>query len=122
MAGIKTVMIVDDEPVNILLLNEILSCKNYNIITAYSGDESLLKMKKDLPDIVFLDVMMPGISGIEVLEKMKNDPELKSIPVVLVTALNEYLIKERAMKMGAFDYLLKPINAKKIFYTIERID
>jgi CheY-like chemotaxis protein len=122
MTSIKTVMIVDDEPINILLLNEILGKKDYNIIAAYSGDESLLKMKDILPDVVFLDLMMPGINGFEVLERMKSDPNLKSIPVIMVTALNEHLIKERAKSMGAIEFLLKPVNADKIFTTLEKIE
>jgi CheY-like chemotaxis protein len=122
MTSIKTVMIVDDEPVNVLLLNEILGNKDYRIIVAYSGDESLLKMKVIIPDVVFLDLMMPGTNGFEVLERMKNDPELKTIPVIMVTALNENHIKERAKSMGAFEFLLKPVKADKIFTTLEKIE
>lgn len=104
------VLVVDDIMPNVKLLEAKLTSEYYDVITATRGEEALKKIKKDSPDIVLLDVMMPGMDGFEVCRKIKADPALAHIPVVMVTALTDSEDKVRGLEAGADDFLSKPIN------------
>jgi DNA-binding response OmpR family regulator len=103
----EKILVVDDQPVNVELIAGYLE-KDYEIIPAYSGEEALAKVKSEKPDIVLLDIMMPGVSGYEVCERIKK--ENRFIPVVIVTALGEVEDRIRALEAGADDFLTKPID------------
>ncbi|MDY7037639.1 MAG: response regulator, partial [Thermodesulfobacteriota bacterium] len=106
----KNILIVDDEERNIRLLKAILSLENYGVTGVLSGDEALnLVAEMDL-DLILLDVMMPGIDGIEVCRRLKQDEKTRMIPVVMVTALNEKEYYIKAMEAGADDFLNKPVD------------
>src|SRR5665648_986794 len=81
------ILVVDDEPQNVELLDAYLAL-DYDVIEAYSGEEALLKIKEELPDIILLDVMMPRMNGYEVCKILKSDPKTQFIPIILVTALS----------------------------------
>ncbi|MCK5384822.1 MAG: PleD family two-component system response regulator [Alphaproteobacteria bacterium] len=104
------VLIVDDILPNVKLLEAKLACEYYEIITATSGQEALEKVATENPDIVLLDVMMPGMDGFEVCSRIKSNPETAHIPVVMVTALTDIEDKVRGLEVGADDFLSKPIN------------
>jgi two-component system, sensor histidine kinase and response regulator len=104
------VMVVDDEPVNIFLLEGILQEEGYDVCTATDGAEALAKVSEFFPDTILLDIMMPGISGIEVLEKLVENPETCHIPVIMVTAKGEAEDVQLALSKGAIEYIKKPIN------------
>ncbi|MCK5373737.1 MAG: PleD family two-component system response regulator [Alphaproteobacteria bacterium] len=104
------VLVVDDILPNVKLLEAKLACEYYDVITATSGKEALEKVKQENPDIVLLDVMMPGMDGFEVCSQIKSDPETAHIPVVMVTALTDMQDKVRGLEVGADDFLSKPIN------------
>jgi len=104
------VLVVDDILPNVKLLEAKLSCEYYEVLTATSGAEALEKVEKENPDIVLLDVMMPGMDGFEVCSRIKADPEKAHIPVVMVTALTDTEDKVRGLEVGADDFLSKPIN------------
>lgn len=104
------VLVVDDIPPNVKLLEAKLSSEYFDVITATSGPEALEKAKKDSPDIVLLDVMMPGMDGFEVCKRLKTDPETTHIPVVMVTALTDSSDRVRGLEAGADDFLSKPVN------------
>jgi len=104
------VLVVDDILPNVKLLEAKLACEYYDVITATSGQEALNKIASDNPDIVLLDIMMPGMDGFEVCERIKSDPETAHIPVVMVTALTDIQDKVRGLEVGADDFLSKPIN------------
>ena len=82
------VLIVDDVISNVLLLKVLLTNEKFNIVTAGNGTQALEQVKKEKPDLVLLDVMMPDISGFEVAQQMKADPEMSEIPIIFLTALN----------------------------------
>ncbi len=105
----QKILIVDDEPVNIELLEGILS-KNYEILKAYNGIEALKLVKKTFPDLVLLDIVMPDMNGYEVCKRMKTNHETISIPIIMVTVLKEKQNKTDAIKAGADDYIIKPID------------
>ncbi|MBK9584544.1 MAG: PleD family two-component system response regulator [Alphaproteobacteria bacterium] len=104
------VLVVDDILPNVKLLEAKLSTEYYEVLTATSGAEALKKIATDNPDIVLLDVMMPGMDGFEVCSIIKRNPETAHIPVVMVTALTDAQDKVRGLEAGADDFLSKPIN------------
>lgn len=104
------VLVVDDILPNVKLLEAKLTSEYYDVLTAMNGEEALKKVAEESPDIVLLDVMMPGMDGFEVCARIKSTPESAHIPVVMVTALTDVQDKVRGLESGADDFLSKPIN------------
>lgn len=109
-----TILIVDDIPKNIELAANILKAKNYNITFATSGASALEKVESIDFDLILLDVMMPGMDGFEVCERLKEDPKTKDIPVIFVTAKSETENVVKGFELGAVDYVTKPFNAEEL--------
>jgi len=106
----KTVLIVDDTPQNLSILGELLQ-PLYRVRAANSGERALAIARSDLqPDIILLDVMMPGMDGYEVIRQLKQDEVTRDIPVIFVTALTESSEEQRGLALGAVDYITKPFN------------
>ena len=104
------VLVVDDEPLNVAILSGLLS-QDYLVTTATSGQAALHAAGQDpRPDLILLDVMMPGMDGYEVLQTLQADPSTASIPVMFLTALVDHREEERGLALGAMDYLTKPIQ------------
>ncbi len=114
------ILIVDDEPTNIRLLMEVLK-QDYDLKAATNGSQTLTLLEKDYTsiDLILLDVNMPDVSGIEVLEKINQQPEWSDIPVIFVTALNQECDEAEGLKKGAVDYITKPISAAIVKARIE---
>jgi two-component system cell cycle response regulator len=104
------VLVVDDILPNVKLLEAKLTNEYYDVLTATSGAEALEKVEREKPDIILLDVMMPGMDGFEVCTTIKKNPLLAHIPIVMVTALTDVADKVRGLEAGADDFLSKPIN------------
>lgn len=104
------VLVVDDILPNVKLLEAKLSSEYYDVLTATSGEEALQKVERDNPDLILLDVMMPGMDGFEVCKRIKENPVSAHIPVVMVTALTDTVDKVRGLESGADDFLSKPVN------------
>ena len=105
-----TVLVVDDEPSNLLLISEVLADRCHMRV-ARGGEEALRQLRlPPPPDLVLLDVMMPGVSGWDVCRAMKADPLMRDVPVVFLTALSASEDEERALEMGAADFISKPIR------------
>lgn len=121
MKETPTILVVDDEPVNVLLLEKILELRNYHILTAGSGKESLRIIEKIVPDLVLLDLLMPGMNGLMVLDHIKNNPSTQAIPVIIITALQNNDYKEKAFNAGAVAYLTKPVTQKLILDTVRNV-
>jgi PleD family two-component response regulator len=103
------VLIVDDDPINIELLEGYLS-KDYDILKAYDGNEALIIVEATPPDIILLDLIMPGINGYQVCKKLKDDPKNNHIPIVIVTSLHETEDRNKAIEVGADDFITKPFD------------
>ena len=121
LSGMKTIMIVDDEPRNIKLLAAKLPQRDYKIISALNGEKALALVEKELPDLILLDVMMPGINGYEVTKKLKNEPGTKNIPIILVTALDGPEEKTKGLKAGADDFLNKPVHYAELITRVRSL-
>ncbi len=104
------VLVVDDNPQNLELLLAYLEDVQCKALSATNGPEALDMVRQHSPDLLLLDVMMPKMSGFEVCRRLKNDPATDSIPIIMVTALNEIGDIERAINSGTDDFLSKPIN------------
>ncbi len=105
-----TILIVDDTPANLSVLAECLSAAGYALMVAEDGEEAIAQTKLSEPDLVLLDVMMPGIDGFETCRRLKEAPGTRSIPVIFMTALADTAEKVRAFSAGAVDYITKPIQ------------
>ena len=115
------VLVVDDQPLNVKLLEAKLTAEYYDVVTAADGLEALRIAGDVRPDIILLDVMMPGIDGYEVCRRLKGDPELNHIPVVMVTALDAAADRIRGIDAGADDFLTKPINDVALFARVRSL-
>jgi putative two-component system response regulator len=104
------VLVVDDHPLNLELIEGCLADVDCRVVTATDGIEALELVKKDRPDLVLLDVMMPRMDGYEVCKRLKDSPEGKLLPVVMVTALGQIADRVRGLEVGADDFIVKPIE------------
>ncbi|CAG0959971.1 adenylate cyclase [Burkholderiales bacterium] len=115
------VLVVDDTPQNVKLLADILTAKGYAPITASSGEEALARLAAERPDIVLLDVMMPGISGYDVCRRIRADPATELLPVVLVTSLDPHEERVKGIEAGADDFLGKPIHQAELLARVRSL-
>jgi diguanylate cyclase (GGDEF)-like protein len=103
------ILVVDDEKANLLVLHSILSGE-YTVFTAKSGEEGLDRVAGDRPDLILLDIVMPGMNGFDLLKKLKDSSETRSIPVMIITGLDNEADEERGLLLGAVDYIAKPFK------------
>ncbi len=115
------ILVVDDVPANVKLLEVKLANEYYDVISAKDGYEAIKKAKEHKPDLILLDVMMPGMDGFETCRKLKEDIEVSHIPVVMVTALSETADRVRGLEAGADDFLTKPINDIALFARVKSL-
>jgi two-component system, cell cycle response regulator len=115
------VLVVDDILANVRLLEAKLTAEYFDVVTAMNGLDALEAIQRTKPDIILLDVMMPGIDGIEVCKRIKADPATQHIPVVMVTALDQPEDRVRGLEAGADDFLTKPVNDISLFCRIKSL-
>ena len=115
------ILIVDDEERNVKLLRAMITAKEYRAITARNGEEALRIVSETPPDLLLLDVMMPGINGFEVCARLKQSEATKTIPVIMVTALTEKEHRVKAMEAGADDFLSKPVDQTELFVRVKSL-
>ncbi len=106
----ETILIVDDTPANLGVLVETLGAAGYQLMVAEDGEEALAQTAQTLPDLILLDVMMPGIDGFETCRRLKAQPATRDVPVLFMTALSETADKVKAFAAGGVDYITKPIE------------
>jgi class 3 adenylate cyclase len=121
MSDPSRVLVVDDTPANVKLLADLLAVKGFGVSTATNGEEGLAKIASDHPDLVLLDVMMPGLSGYDVCRRVRADPATALLPVVLVTSLDPQGERVKGMEAGADDFLTKPINQAELFARVRSL-
>jgi DNA-binding response OmpR family regulator len=112
------VLITDDNPQGLELLEAYLSGTDYEVQTAADGEETLKKVKQWNPDLILLDIMMPRLSGFEVCKRLRADPATRGTGVLMITALDQPSDVERAVEVGADDFLTKPINKTDLLHRV----
>ena len=115
------VLVVDDQSDNREVLQIVLECEGFVILTAGSGEEALASVAAQSPDMILLDVMMPGMDGYEVAAKIKGNPATKNIPILMITALDGPKARMRALSAGAEDLLTKPFGGAELCARVRNI-
>jgi twitching motility two-component system response regulator PilH len=113
MAG-KKILIVDDSATDRYFFMETLSKQGYECITAQNGDEAIQKSRSEMPDVILMDIVMPGIDGYKATRTISRDEATKHIPVIICTSKNQESDRVWGMRQGAKDFLVKPVNAREL--------
>lgn len=116
----ETILVVDDNRDNREIMQTYLEARGYMVVGAADGHSALAKLEEVQPDLVLLDVMMPGIDGWEVCRTIKNHPKFGATRVVMVTAKGGYEDKFEGMRSGADDYVVKPVDLKELVEKVQR--
>jgi DNA-binding response OmpR family regulator len=114
----NTILIVDDNATNLGVLFEYLRDTDFKVLVAEDGEGALQRARFARPDIILLDVMMPGIDGFETCRRLKQDDEIKDIPIIFMTALSETVDKLKGFEVGAVDYVTKPVEVVEVLARI----
>ena len=116
----KKVMIVEDNELNMKLFNDLLETRGYETIRITDGLEAMKMARQVMPDVIIMDIQLPEISGLEVTKWLKEDPELRTIPVIAVTAFAMKGDEQRMREGGCDDYIAKPISVTRFLETVEK--
>src|SRR5712692_44366 len=108
------ILCVDDEPAVLRFMKRVLSEGGYGVLTAESGDMAILTIHQTKPDLILLDIMMPGMDGYQVCARLQEHEDSASIPVIFATSLGSEQDKARALALGAVDYLVKPFESEAL--------
>ena len=118
---IKNILVVDDSPTDLKYLTDLLAKNGYQVITAQNADEALAKAKQLRPDLVLMDVVMPGQSGFQATRALTKDEATKQIPVIICTTKGQDTDKAWGMKQGARDYIVKPVKGPELLAKISAL-
>jgi DNA-binding response OmpR family regulator len=120
------ILLVDDDPDFVEATRIVLESVPYEVIAAYDGDEGLVKVQEERPDLILLDIIMPTQDGFHVCEKLKSDPDLWHIPVIMLTSLSQHITDttysvQDGMMLEADDFIDKPVRPKELLARIARL-
>ncbi len=118
---VGTVLVVDDSPTDLHLLNGYLENNGYKTLNAASGEEALQTASSEQPDLILMDVVMPGMNGFEATRSLAKNPETRDIPVIVVTSKQQETDKIWAMRQGARDFVSKPVDEKTLIGMIKKL-
>ncbi|MEG4533283.1 response regulator [Microcoleus sp. D2_18a_D3] len=114
----NTILVVDDTPTNLQVLFDVLSEQGYRVAIAKNGETALQRVQSSEPNLILLDVMMPGIDGFETCQRLKANPATRDIPVIFMTALSDSVDQVKGLSLGAVDYITKPIQHEEVLARI----
>ena len=115
----ESILIVDDNPLNIKLIFRTLQNTGYTVLVAQNAEAALASISRSLPDLILLDVMMPGMNGFEMCQRLKSDEATKAIPVIFMTALSDTAYEVKGFQFGAADYISKPIHVETVLARVQ---
>ena len=115
---ISKILVVDDSPTERHFLSELLTKQGYQVVMAESGEEALIKAKQLKPDLILMDVVMPGLNGFQATRAITKEAETKDIPVIMCTSKGQETDKVWGMRQGARDYVVKPVNIDELLRKI----
>jgi len=116
--AIQKILIVDDSPTERYFLTDILIKNGFSVSTAENGEEAMLKIKADKPQLILMDIVMPGQNGFQVTRAITRDPETQDVPVIICTSKGQETDRIWGLRQGARDYLVKPIDPKELLAKI----
>lgn len=111
---IKKILVVNDSPTERHVMVELLTKNGYQVVTAESGEEGVTKAKAEKPDLIIMDVVMPGLNGYQATRTLTRDDDTKNIPVLMCTSKGQETDKIWGLRQGAQDYLVKPVNPEEL--------
>jgi PleD family two-component response regulator len=115
----ERILIIDDTPINVTILSAALKKHGYEVNSAANGTSGLSKVHEFRPDLILLDIMMPGINGYEVCKQLKAEPKTYDIPVIFISAMSDAIDKAKAFRVGGADYIPKPFHIEEILARVE---
>lgn len=115
---IKRILIVDDSPTERHVLNDMLSKAGYEVVASDNGEDAIQKARKVRPDLILMDVVMPGLNGFQATRAIARDPDTRSIPIIICTSKSQETDKIWGMRQGARDYIVKPVSRDELLAKI----
>ena len=119
--AIKRIMVVDDSPTERHVLNDFLTRKGFEVIIAENGEQAIAKAKAEKPDLILMDVVMPGINGYQATRTITRDDSTRDIPVIMCTSKDLPTDRIWGMRQGALDYMVKPVNLEELLGRIAQL-
>jgi DNA-binding response OmpR family regulator len=117
----KTILVVDDDLRTLKLVGLVLDQEGYNVVAAESGEEGLEKARTENPDLIVLDILMPGLTGYEVVQRVRADPQTARVPILMLTAKSGLDDQMTGYEVGADDYLTKPFHREELVSRVESV-
>jgi twitching motility two-component system response regulator PilH len=119
--GIRKILIVDDSATERHMLNDLLTKAGYTVISSDNGEDAIVKARAAKPDLILMDVVMPGLNGFQATRAISRDPETKSIPVIMCTSKSQETDKIWGLRQGARDYVVKPVDREELLAKISSL-
>jgi twitching motility two-component system response regulator PilH len=116
--AIKKILIVDDSPTERHVLNDMLTKAGYEVIASDNGEDAILKAKQLKPDLILMDIVMPGLNGFQATRAISRDADTRNIPIIICTSKTQETDKIWGMRQGARDYVVKPMNREELLAKI----
>ena len=120
--AIQNILVVDDSKTELHYLSDLLGKRGFNVRTAENGEEALRRLAEEKPDLILMDVVMPGQNGFQLTRSITRDPRFADVPVIMCTSKNQETDKVWGMRQGARDYIVKPVNAEELLAKIKAFD
>lgn len=119
--AIKRIMVVDDSPTERHVLNDFLTRKGFEVIIAENGEQAIEKAKVEKPDLILMDVVMPGVNGYQATRTITREDSTRNIPVIMCTSKDLPTDRIWGMRQGALDYMVKPVNLENLLVLIQQL-
>ncbi len=120
--AIKKILLVDDSKTELHFLSELLGKRGFSVRTAENGEDAMRRLGEDKPDLILMDVVMPGQNGFQLTRAITRDPRFADVPVIMCTSKNQETDKVWSMRQGARDYVVKPVDADELVAKIRAFD